>query len=1120
MNYPVFTLAVEKGNTLTVAGYVGSAPGQVTFAGARIDVYTAAPDGSGHGQAQTYLGSLTADAGGNFSGSLTVSGNLGVGNAITATATDAANNTSEYAANATVTGLQLGTTTLVSSSGPSVYGQAVTFTATVSAAPLGLLTPTGTVTFSDKGTVLGTAALSGGTAAFTTSALSAGKHHITASYNGDAVFAPSASSPLKQRVSPAVLTVTADDATKVYGQANPAFTDTITGFVNGDNAGVVSGAASLSTTATAGSGVGSYTITAAPGTLSAANYTFAVADGTLTVTPAPLTVAAIDTSRVYGQPNPTFAASFNGLANGDSPASLGGTLTFSTPATISSPVGTYPVTPGGLTSTDYAITFVPGTLTVTPATVGATSTSVVSSGDPSVYGQAVTFTATVRAVAPAAGTPTGMVSFLDGTTLLGTATLSGGTATLTTSALSAGSHTITARYTADASFAASTSAALTQTVTPAPLTVTANDAAKVYGQADPAFGVTYGGFVNGDGPGSLGGILGFTTPATAASPVGTYAITPGGLTSTNYAIAFADGTLTVTRALLTVAANDASKVYGQANPAFTDTFTGFVNGDTSNAVSGTASLTSTATAASGVGSYTIAAAQGTLAAANYAFAFSDGTLTVTPAPLTVTAADAYKVYGQANPAFAVSYSGFVNGDGPGSLGSTLSFTTPASAASPVGSYAITPAGLTSTNYAITFADGTLTVTRALLTVAAGDASRVYGQANPAFTDTITGFINGDGPSVVRGTASLTTAATADSDVGSYTITAARGTLAAANYAFVFSDGTLTVTPATLTVTATDTSRIYGQANPAFAATYSGFVSDDGPSSLGGRLRFTTPATATSAAGPYAIRPAGLTSTDYAISFVPGTLTITPAPHPLPTPASPPTPVAVNPGGGAIVPTSAGGAPAGTADATGGKPVAPAAGARVVTAPGPGQAASPGPVFVLPGDANPGRTLLFGAANFQGGFQDLRTAPRGPEPIRVGAAPASAGAASEPVVVTAMESSAPLDLTAAPPEELAPPPPALTAEALPLLAAWEAPDQPVSVPVTPGMPPEMSALVGTGLLASTGYVLLNTRAGVWLLSLLLAKPVWKELDPLEVLYAWEKEQERAREDGETLPALVD
>ena len=78
-------------------------------------------------------------------------------------------------------------------------------------------------------------------------------------------------------------------------------------------------------------------------------------------------------------------------------------------------------------------------------------------------------------------------------------------------------------------------------VAPAPLTVTVNNASKVYGQPNPAFSVTYSGFVNGDTASSLGGTLAFSTAATSASDVGSYDVTASGLTSSNYAITYVDG---------------------------------------------------------------------------------------------------------------------------------------------------------------------------------------------------------------------------------------------------------------------------------------------------------------------------------------------------------------------------------------------------------------------------------------------------------------------------------------------------------------------------------------------------------------------------------------------------
>ncbi|HEV8062133.1 MAG TPA: Ig-like domain repeat protein, partial [Gemmataceae bacterium] len=156
-------------------------------------------------------------------------------------------------------------TALTSSAANSVYGHKVTLTATVTPDTTGATTPSGSVDFYDVSTStdLGTVSLAGGSASLDTSALGVGSHLIRLTYAGDSNYLPSLDS-VTQTVTPAtlILTVTANNATMVYGSALPAFSDTITGFVNGDTAGVVSGAASLTTTATSSSGVGAYTITA------------------------------------------------------------------------------------------------------------------------------------------------------------------------------------------------------------------------------------------------------------------------------------------------------------------------------------------------------------------------------------------------------------------------------------------------------------------------------------------------------------------------------------------------------------------------------------------------------------------------------------------------------------------------------------------------------------------------------------------------------------------------------------------------------------------------------------------------------------------------------------------
>ena len=247
-------------------------------------------------------------------------------------------------------------------------------------------------------------------------------------------------------------------------------------------------------------------------------------------------------------------------------------------------------------------------------------------------------------------------------------------------------------------------------------------------------------------------------------------------------------------------------VYGASVPALTDVITGFVNGQTVSVVTGIATITTTATSTSTVlGSpYPIRIAAGSLAAPNYTFtAFENGSLTVTPAPLTVTANNASMVYGASVPALTDQITGFVNGQSVSVVSGAATITTTATSASTVagGPYTIAVAAgsLAAPNYIfITFDNGSLGVTPAPLTVTANNASMVYGAAVPAFTDQITGFVNGQNVSVVAGVVSITTTATSGSPVAGspYPITIAAGSLAAPNYVFMtFDNGSLSVTRA-------------------------------------------------------------------------------------------------------------------------------------------------------------------------------------------------------------------------------------------------------------------------------------------------------------------------------------
>src|SRR5271157_4586272 len=164
-------------------------------------------------------------------------------------------------------------------------------------------------------------------------------------------------------VTQAALTITANDATSVYGSTSVLDGVTYSGFVNGDKADSLTTQPGVSTTATSASPVGTYPTTAS-GAVDP-NYTITYASGTLTVTQAALTITANDATSVYGSTPVLDGVTYSGFVNGDKADSLTTQPGVSTTATSASPVGTYPTTASGAVDPNYTITYAPGTLTVT-----------------------------------------------------------------------------------------------------------------------------------------------------------------------------------------------------------------------------------------------------------------------------------------------------------------------------------------------------------------------------------------------------------------------------------------------------------------------------------------------------------------------------------------------------------------------------------------------------------------------------------------------------------------------------------------------------------------------------------------------------------------------------------
>jgi FtsP/CotA-like multicopper oxidase with cupredoxin domain len=329
----------------------------------------------------------------------------------------------------------------------------------------------------------------------------------------------------KVTVAKAALTITSN-VTRTYGTANPSpLPLTITGLVNGDTLATLGVVATCTTTATTASPVGTYPITCT-GPASTTNYNITYPAGTLTVTPATLTVTANNATKVYGAALPTFTANITGFVNGDPATVVSGSPSLTTIATATSPVGSYTITAaqGSLAAANYTFVFVNGTLTVTPATLTVTANNLSKA-----YGgplPALSITA-VGLVAPDTLASIGITCSTTATAASGV-----GTYPIICSGIPVN---YTVSYTPG-----------TLTVTPVTLRITANPATRPFGTANPTFTVSYATFVNGDSPASLGGALTCTTTATITSVPGTYPITCGGQTSTNYTITYVPGLLTVT----------------------------------------------------------------------------------------------------------------------------------------------------------------------------------------------------------------------------------------------------------------------------------------------------------------------------------------------------------------------------------------------------------------------------------------------------------------------------------------------------------------------------------------------------------------------------------------------
>jgi sporulation protein YlmC with PRC-barrel domain/serine/threonine protein kinase len=320
---------------------------------------------------------------------------------------------------------------------------------------------------------------------------------------------------------------------------------------------------------------------------------------------------------------------------------------------------------------------------------------------------------------------------------------------------------------------------------------------------------------------------------------------------------------------LTVTAANKNRPYGSPNPPLTGKVDGLQPSDGINV-----SYSTTADTNSAVGTYAIVPVfdDPNRRLSKYSVTTNEGTLTITAAPLAVTAHNQRRAYGTANPPLTGTVEGLRKGDDI-----IATYTTKAETGSPMGNYEIVPV-LTDpahklNNYRVTTNRGTLTivtVTRIPLTVTASNQTRAYGTPNPRLTGSIT-------PNNDNITATFETTASLTSPVGDYAIVPVFSDPAhkLSGYDVITNKGTLAIAPSVLEISASNQTRAYGIPNPPLTGWVEGLRKGDNIT-----VTYNTKADGNSAAGTYDIVPEvsdpDKKQVNYAVVLNKGTLAITPS----------------------------------------------------------------------------------------------------------------------------------------------------------------------------------------------------------------------------------------------------
>jgi hypothetical protein len=360
-----------------------------------------------------------------------------------------------------------------------------------------------------------------------------------------------------------------------------------------------------------------------------------------------------------------------------------------------------------------------------------------------------------------------------------------------------------------------------------------------------------------------------STATGSAATAGTHVIVASNGTAANYDIAHVNGVLDVSLRPVTITADSVSKVYGDNDPTLT-----YHVSSGSLAYGDLLAGSLTRLPGENVIGSPYAIQIGSIANSNYSLTFVGSNLYITPLSVSLTAEPKTKVYGDLDP--SLTYISTPNVGSTLTNGETISYSGNLSRVpgENVGTYTINQGSLNNTNYNINYAAGQLTITPLSVSVTAEPKSKVYGDVDPAFTfisnpSVGSALANGE---LINYNGSLSRIS--GENIGTYAIT--QGSLTNTNYNITYSSSNLSITPLSVTVTASPKTKVYGSADPVLTFTS---IPQSGSALANGELISFSGALSRAAGetvGTYSINQGNLANSNYNISFVGSGFTITPA----------------------------------------------------------------------------------------------------------------------------------------------------------------------------------------------------------------------------------------------------